>query len=323
MRSYLVLNLVLSIGLVFAVGCSDSSNPDGTGGNGGDSGTAGSGGDATGEGGNGGDGGGNAVVKNITLGCSNSFNGTQSILDAELSVDAATVAGGSEFEAGLTGTATFPEAFLDVANLVVPGGLRQAELVDLKYIVQVRSGATGDDVTLNVDISQVEPGEVRLCNFPVGEECTEDSDCIGMDCMDPVVLIDVPTSEDCAADGFCDSAGKSDQCEAVGFCISGDLNVPLTTATGSYTADASGEVLFGWADEGLDNNVFDEDTGTYTVPQPELGNPLEQGIFVNASGIAVLIECVMGEDGGEVPGSDDNIIEYTPDDSLIAVPIDG
>lgn len=319
MRSY--LSLGLSFCLMFAVGCSDDAEGGaGSGGTAGTGGTAGSGGDG-GAGGTGGTGGGNVEMKNVTLGCSNSFNGTQSILDAELSVDAPAIAGGSEFEVLLTGTATFPEAFLDVANLVVPGGLRAAELIDLKYIVQVRSGATGDDVTLGVDVSQLSPGEIRLCNFPSDQQCTENSDCQGQVCEEPKIIVEVPTSDDCAPGGFCETEGKANQCEGVEFCIAGDLNVPLLAQTGTYTAEASGEVLFGWADQGLTNNTFDEDTGTYTVPKPELSNPLEQGIFVNASGIAVLIECVMGNDGGEVPGSDDNIIEYTPDEDLISVPI--
>lgn len=310
MRSY--LGLGLSFCLMFTVACSDS-----------DSGaTAGSGGD--------GGSGGTETTKTISLGCSNSSPiGAQSILTADLTVAVDEITGGQAFDAVLSGTASFPEAFLDAAQPLVMGGLSQAILTDLAYIVQLRSGASpsgaDSNVALAADPSQLTPGPVRLCNFPEDQVCTEDSECEGTICNDPVLIVDVPTSDDCEPDGVCDMLGKAEgedsQCSLNGFCVTGSLEVPLLPVTETFTADASGDVLFGWADQGLSNSTFDPMTELFTIPKPVALNPIEQGLKVNA-GLVVGIECVMGTDEGPEPGNEENdLVGLTPNDGLISFPI--
>ena len=321
-RSYVGLGLGLSLCLMLAVGCSDS----------GDTGTAGTGGTA-GSGGVGGTGGGETsiVSKDISLGCANSSPiGLQSILSALLTVEAPIViSGGGDFDAEVSGTAGFPESFLDAAQSVVAGGLKQAKLTDLAYIVQVRSGATpnGSDsnVALAADPSQLSPGLTQFCTYPTSTICTEDSDCIVAPCNDAIILVDVPTSEDCAVGGVCDGLDKADgptsQCGLNGFCVTGGLAVPLLPVTETFTADASGEVLFGWADEGLDNSTFDEMTELFTIPKPSAAAPIEQGLKVDA-GLVVSVECVMGTDEGPEPGNEENdLVGLTPNEDLISFPI--
>jgi len=267
-------------------------------------------------------------MKEISLGCANSSPlGAQSILSAVLKVTAGPIGASQEFDATLSGTATFPEAFLDAAQDLVPGGLKQAVVPDLKYIVQVRSGATGggDGVGLGADGANITPGLTQFCQYPTTTICTQDSDCVVPPCNDPVVLVDVPTSDDCAPGGVCDGLGKAidptSQCELNGFCVTGDLDLPLLEVTQAYTAEATGDVLFGWADQGLTNNTFDDMTNLYTIPKPNTADPIQQGLQVNA-GLVVAIECVMGVDEGEDPEDAENdLVGLTPDEDLISFPI--
>lgn len=324
MRSYLGLSLGLSLCLMFAVGCGD----DGTNNTGGTGGTAGAGG-AAGEGGAGGTPGG-GEEKEISLGCANSSPlGAQSILSAVLKVTAGPIAASQEFDASISGTATFPESFLDAAQALVPGGLKQAVVPDLKYVAQVRLGASmvggGDGVALGADGTMITPGLTQFCQYPPTTTCTADSDCLVAPCNDPVVLVDVPTSEDCAPGGVCDGLGKAtgdtSQCALNGFCVTGGLDLPLLEVTQAYMAEATGDVLFGWADQGLTNNTFDDVTNLYTIPKPNTADPIQQGLQVNA-GLVVAIECVMGVDQGEDPEDAENtLVGLTPDADLISFPI--
>jgi hypothetical protein len=223
----------------------------------------------------------------------------------------------------VTGTATFPESFLDAAQALLMGGLRQAELADLQYIVQVRSGATGPDVALGPDVANLTPGEVLTCDIPAGTPCTVNDDCAGGfgNCNVTLILVDVPVSEDCAPGGLCDTLGKAgapdSQCGVNGFCVTGDLDVPLTSEDQAYTADATGPVLFGWAETGLGNNTYDEGTMLYTIPKPNALEPIEQGLKVDA-GLVVSVECVQGVDAGEDPMNAENtLVGFTPDEELV------
>jgi hypothetical protein len=287
-----------------------------------------------GEGGGGGDAGsdGTTLTEELSLGCANSSPiGAQSLLSAELAVTAGTITGGEEFSATLAGTAGFPESFLDAAQALVPGGLSQAKVIDARYVAQVRSGATvdgGEDpgTALAPDPAGVSPGEQRFCRYPTTTTCTSDDDCTVPPCSDPVLVSDVPTSDDCAPDGVCDGLGKlegeTSQCALNGFCVTGGLELPLLPVMQAYTADASGAVLWGWADRGLSNNTFDEDTQLYTIPKPVATDPIEQGLAVDA-GLVVSVECVMGIDEGLDPEDPENdLVGYTPDEDLISFPIE-
>ncbi|MBW2629599.1 MAG: hypothetical protein JRE45_18555 [Deltaproteobacteria bacterium] len=262
-----------------------------------------------------------ATARALSLGCANSTPlGEQSVSSAVLNVAAGSVLAGQEFDARLSGSAIFPELFLDAAQQLVLGGVRQATLLDLQYLVQVRSGATlvggsgaVPGVSLGADVAAITPGEVQ------------DSDCAGLICNPPVILIDLPTSDDCAPGGVCDTLGKatgpSSQCVVNGFCVTGDLDIPLAEATVTYAADPSGDVLFGWADQGLGNSTFNPGTNLFTIPKPNAFDPIEQGLKMNV-GLTIGFECVMGIDAGQDPTDPDNtLIGLTPDTDLISFPI--
>ena len=317
MRSYLALmTLGCSICLMFVLGCETGGGGDGTGGTGGIAGTGGVGGTGAvggtggvggviecpldgmgGAGGMGGVGGvafllcndGLAQTKTVSVGCRNNVTSAQSPFPYDLSVRVTSpIVGGCEFDAELDGVAFFPEFFLDAAQLVICPGVRVAELNDLAAAVQVRSGATGDDVLLGVDADLLVPGPTRLCNFPADQECAADGDCSGGTCNPPITLQQLPVLDgtpntpggcdidscptagppdcDCSAcldvdvdRGTC-TAGQSGtpactkekQCLTNGFCISGPLTLELEGQTGSYTARAPGsQVMWGWADKGV------------------------------------------------------------------------
>ena len=57
------------------------------------------------------------------------------------------------------------------------------------------------------------------------------------------MLVEIPHSADCAPGGVCDSAGKSDQRESNGFCVTGELKLPLEKQGGIFLADNFGDVL--------------------------------------------------------------------------------
>jgi len=379
MRSYLVLGLSLCL-MVWGLGCADDENgTGGDGGNGAVGGDGGDGGDGGGTGGMGGGGtggmggggtggmGGGEPIKTITFGCANSFNGAISIIPGELVTEVGAITGGEEFAANLSGTLFFPEAFLDVAQGVVPGGVSQATLIEAQVIVQARQGATLVEgtggsggaggvggsggsggmggmggsggmiaaalvpkglevpgVTLPPDVEALEPGLVGTCTFPEDTSCDPAMD--NMDGSNPAcepvvpenpcissIVVDVPISEDCAAGGVCETLGKSDQCDNNGFCVEGDLSLPLLATEAAYIADPTGTILFGWADMGLGNSTLGPND-IYEIPLPSAANPIEQGIKVAVGVITVGIECVMAVDVDGEAG-------LTPDEELISIPI--
>jgi len=262
----------------------------------------------------------------VSVACTNSVTTAQSPFPFTLIVDVpGSVVGGGSFNASFDGIGVFPEFFLDAAQGVVPGGVSVAELVDIVSTVQVRSGATGPDVPLGADTTALTPGAVRFCNFPTDQVCTcpggtlpgdtcAEPACVGGTCNAEQVLAALPTSTDCAGGGTCDGLGKTgtgSQCDLNGFCITGDLIIEFEeSAPTAYTADPSGTVLFGWADQGVPGLVlcpaaapncqdaFMPD-GCYDLPAAVFSNPTAPiGIRVNASGLFVPIQCAMAEAGG-------------------------
>jgi len=288
----------------------------------------------------------------VGVGCTNNVTSAQSPFPFTLVVDVPeAVVGGSAFDASFDGIGVFPEFFLDAAQAVVPGGVDVAELVDIVSTVQVRSGATGPDVALLADLGSLDPGPTRICNFPFDQVCTADGECLGGVCNPPVNLATLPNSTDCSAGGVCDTLGKlATQCTPNGFCITGDLVIEFEeSAPISYTADASGSVLFGWADQGVPDltlcpaaapNCTDAwmPDGCYDLPTAVFANPTAPiGIRVNASGLFVPIQCAGGTAGGICASGEGCIVDAdcstapctlttdvicpTPDAGLISCPI--
>jgi len=257
-------------------------------------------------------------TKPINVMCANSLTPEQSPLPFTLSVlnfnGGAPLIGGSDFAVDFTGVAVFPRFFLDGAQGVVPGGVAVAELVELVATVQVRSGATGPDVPLGVDLASLTPGPTRLCNYPSDQECTADADCLGGVCEDPITLVGFPISDDCEPGGLCESlfqTGLGSQCDQNGFCITGDLELELETKGASFTADAgSGEVLFGWADRDVPGLVTcpapapycqsaTMPDGCYDLPPAVFDEPAAPlGIRVKAGALSIPIQCAMAARGG-------------------------
>ena len=88
----------------------------------------------------------------VTLGCKDNQTRTVvSFVDWELEVSTEPIASGQPFTRTLGGAAVFDEDFLDAAQDFITGGVEEVTLFDLRATVHVRSGATGDDVTLTVD----------------------------------------------------------------------------------------------------------------------------------------------------------------------------
>jgi len=301
----------------------------------------------------------------VGVACTNSVTTAQSPFPFTLIVDEpGGIIGGGSFDASFDGIGVFPQFFLDAAQGVVPGGVQTAELVDIVATVQVRSGATGPDVPLGPDLSSITPGPIRFCNFPTDQVCTcpggtlpgdtcPEPACIGGTCNAQQVLAELPTSTDCTGGGACALVGQTgtgSQCDLNGFCITGDLIIEFAqSAPTTYTADPSGEVLFGWADQGVPGLVlcpaaapncqaaFMPD-GCYDLPAAVFSNPTPPiGIRVNASGLFVPIQCAMAEPGGICASGegclDDadcatppctpttDVVCPTPDENLISCPI--
>jgi len=246
----------------------------------------------------------------VTVACSNSVTTEQWELPFELTVRSTEINGTMPFGAELSGTAIFPEFFLDATQGAVPGGISTAIIDTVAATVQVRSGATGPLVELNPDPSALTPGEQKFCNFPPDQVCATDTECLGQVCLPPVLLVDLPTSTDCAPGGLCRTLGKDLQCDLNGFCISGDLPIPLAPKAQIYTADASGQVLFGWADQGVPGLVtcpapapdctesFMPD-GCYDLPSAVYAEPAAPvGMRVNLSGLFVPLQCAGATAGG-------------------------
>jgi hypothetical protein len=375
-RSYFVLIGFVCLSLA-VVGCSDDGG--GGGGGGGDGGTGGSAG-TDGGGGTGGGGDFGPQTKAVSLGCTNTVTTDVSILEWDLTVDPEPIMSGEEFTAKLSGAAQFDETFLDAAQNVVMGGVRKAELVALAATVLVRSGATGPAVTLGISPPYV-CNQFTECDLEAFPECTDclatpeqcvpaacdpandvpegqpgaggNTDClfnfgnpsIGDNCGQ---FVELPVSEDCEEGGLCESLEdnfvegnkRETQCPN-GFCVTGSLPFPLDEEVGTYTADSSAEVLFGWVDEntgaeictdttapdGFPDNACDGGAGTYALLKPAFADPAEPNGLRVIAALNVGVQCTMaveaGVDTSEPPDGEPDQSAPTPNEDLISFPIQG
>jgi hypothetical protein len=242
--------------------------------------------------------------------CANSVVEDTALLDWELTVRTLPIESGELFTATLDGVAVFNETFLDAAQDVVEGGVKEVNLVDLNATVHVRSGATGADVILTIEPIPYKCDEDRTECDPANDDVTgvpgrrSNTDCQPEETTNPCGrFVLVPSSTDCASGGVCADlrkTGPSSQCERNGFCLTGDLRIELERASGDYTADSQGEVLFGWADES---------TGATIEEMPIFADPTGPiGLRVGIGPLLVALECTMGVD--------------TPDSALISFPIE-
>ena len=273
-----------------------------------------------------------------TVGCSNNLTTETSILDWELDVVADTIESGKSFSASLDGVATFSEDFLDSAQPFFSGGVREVNLVDLKATVHVRSGASGPDVTLTIDESLFEYECLQGRNACDPENDLEgtlgarpNTDCQPESAANPCGrFILLPISSDCAPGGTCeelDKTGPQSQCDLNSFCITGDLQIPLGEDSGRYTADADGDVLFGWVEGETVGATLQEggpDDGTWILPEPVYSEPAGLlALRISVSGLPAALECSMGVDSRGPLGVDSLNFKSspTPSSALPAFPI--
>jgi hypothetical protein len=306
-------------------------------------------GPANGTGGTGGAGGGGTP---ITVFCSNTVAEGFSPLDWELTVRNEPIKSGEPFTATIEGVAVFPEDYLDSGHEILPRGVQRANLVELNATVQVRSGATGQDVTLIPDPERYPytcEGSDRVCDPandiegdpPKLPGLRGNTDCEGENRCGRFLAL--RTSTDCEPGGECDRLGKrDDQCTDLrNSCITGGLRIYLKPEfpPAQYTADVQAEeVLFGWADEGTRATYEDDPTdpnyGTYILPTLYDGETFfNEEAYREPAGligfratfenfVPVALECVMGVACEVGVDCTEARLKRTPDSELIRFPIE-
>jgi len=274
--------------------------------------------------------------KIISVACADNLTPDNGALDWELRLVPKPIRSGEPFSVTLDGVAGFSEVYLDAAQPVLPGGVEEVNLVDINVAVHVRSGALGADVILtnkeiayecNVSRTPCDPAN----DLPSVPGARGNIGCQPENDLNPCGrFVRLPTSSDCGPNGLCASLGKSgpgSQCELNGFCITGDLQVPLEEASGEYVADVGGNVLFGWADESTDATIQESgpNQGTWILPEAVYEEPTGPiGVRVTVGGIPVATECAMGVDSRGPLGvnSLDFLSSPTPDSALLSFPIE-
>jgi hypothetical protein len=266
----------------------------------------------------------------LTVGCRNNVTTDISILPFDMTVDPAPMAASSAFTASLDGVAAFSEAFLDAAQAVVPGGVRTGQLIvsnggGLAATVTATGAVTGGNVQLGPD-----PASLSSRCALTGVPCTGAPN-LGSCTSIPVVnnncttgFVDIPIlsgtplsaggctpaspgvpppdcdCSPCAALDTPPDTTKAAECAANGFCVTGDLPLPLNATNGSYTAGAtSGQPMyFDW----VQPYALDVD-GTIILPAAVFANnPAPVGVRVSAGGLFVALQCAGGVDSGGPDG---------------------
>lgn len=277
--------------------------------------------------------------KKITLGCTNNISSDVVVLGWDLTVDPGPIVGGEAFGAVFRGLVIIDESLVD-ESLMLAGGYNRSNLIELQATVRVRKGVTPDakDVILRSEPIQ------RTCTYDVGGNigldagpfptCSEandnpddsNDDCTGLGGVpDPRnrcgEFSAIPTSGDCSSGGFCESRGKTgpgSQCALFGFCVSGPVELVLEGAVEAYIAVGSGNVVFGWDDQGTGAEIDETggpNDGAWILPPAVFQQPAgPNGFRVLVDGVGPIAwECTMGV--GETR------IRPTPSSSLISFPI--
>lgn len=340
MLRVLVFVLMLVVSAVL-VSCSDlSMSETGTGGIGGAAGTGGAEGIVDPD----------EKTRAIDLACTNNLTPTVTTrVPWELTVDPGPIVAGEAIGAVFRSRAVFSDAFFDLAQSAVPGGIDRVELLKLQATVHIREGATGPDVIL--ESSSIE----RTCAydsngmtgvgagpFPSCQQANDNpddgsnSDCTGLgEAPSPDnpcgQFVTIPTSSDCAPDGECDTldaglGARNWQCETNGFCVAGSVEVPLEGSLVGYMAAASGDVVFGWDDQSTGATIQEggPNDGTWILPPAIFAEPTgPNSIRAMVGDIPVALECTMGVNSQGPDGVDsrDRLSSPTPDWKLISFPI--
>jgi hypothetical protein len=263
------------------------------------------------------------------VGCTGNVASDVSILSFELTVDPGVVIAGAGFLADITGIASLTESFLDVAQAAVPGGVREVQLISLAATAEVGGTATGADVELNEDPSALASQcdlTGTLCDPANDVPGNGNTDCIPQgsfnNCLQGFAQLPVidgtPNSAggctppvpdcDCSACLALDAGSgctsgldcvKEGQCLTNGFCVAGDLPLPLNTVTGSYTAGASGtDFTYDWVQPyGIDVD------GTILLPAAVFADPpAPVGVRMSPGGLFAARQCAGAVDSGGPDG---------------------
>lgn len=226
-------------------------------------------------------------TKTIPVVCTNNVVPAFYPADYELTVDPQErIAPNADFDVDLQGVAVIDDFWLDAVQGASVGGTTEMQFGALNLTVAARSGATGSNVLL----TRSQPYAVGSCSL-AGWSCTTDGDCLpGDTCMETLTIPTVDGSDACATcNAF--SPERANQCALNGFCVAGDLSIPLEPATATFTAASSGDVALGWLED-------------LALPSPPAyGSPAgPNGVRWTSAGIVVAFECSMGRDNATQSG---------------------
>jgi hypothetical protein len=282
------------------------------------------------------------TTKSITLGCTNNLSPDVSVLRWDLTVDPGPIVGGQPFGAVFSGVAVFDELLLDAAQGQMLGGYKRSNVLGTRATVHVRSGVAPDamDVVLtnepiqrtctydNLGRTGPDAGPFPSCSEANDNPDGSNADCTGLGSVpDPENVcgqfITIPTSNDCAPGGLCESKNKTgagSQCALNGFCVSGPLEAALEAAHEAYgyLAADSGAVLFGWDDESTGAEIDQSggpNRGKWILPPTVLDEPGPNSFRGTLGGnIPAALDCTMGD-------GTPTALRRTEDSELIAFPI--
>ena len=270
--------------------------------------------------------------RNITVACTNNVTADTTIMPATLTVDPQSVVAGLTDDWKLDGVAEFAETFLDAAQGAVPGGVTRVDLVDIQWTVHMRSGAVMPDVTLTSEPLAAQCSLGGGTCSPANDGASvpgrrPNTDCVPTGAFNPCQhLVTLPTSASCTPGGLCDTLDgglgiKNAQCATNGFCVTGNVRIPLQEQLVSVTPEASGSALIGWDDQSTGATV--SANGTYALPAAVFTRPAgPMGIRIDAAGLSIGLDCTMAVDSNGPHGVGvPNQASRTPDSDLISFPV--
>jgi hypothetical protein len=264
------------------------------------------------------------------------------LVDWDLTVDPGPIVGGQAFGAVLSGLARFDEPLLDAAQGQVPGGYKKSRVFALQATVHVRSGVAAQPTDVILMPEAIQPtckydsdgnmgpddGPFPTCSEAHDNPDGSNADCTGLggvpdaeNVCGEFVTVTIPTSNNCAPGGLCESKGKTgpgSQCALNGFCVSGPLELELQATYEGYLAADSGRVLFGWDDQstGAEIDQSGANRGSWILPPVVLHEPGPNSLRATiGESMEAALDCTMGE-------GTTTVLWPTEDSELISFPIE-